>query len=82
MKKTIQECIFEAIGNNDGKASLQEIYRYTSEQIKASNVESTDYKHTVRGLLNRLVKQGKLTRNYKTQFYELPTHENTKFPRF
>jgi len=76
MKKSIESCIVDAVKDNGGSASLQQIYVIVSDQIKDGNVVSSDYKHTVRGLLSRMIREGKIIRDNKTQFYKFPSTES------
>lgn len=69
MRKSIESCIVNAINDNGGSASLQQIYVYVSDQIKDGNVVSSDFKHTVRGLLSRMIREDKIIRDDKTHFY-------------
>lgn len=68
----MQECIEEAIKENRGSANLQQIYDYVLKQIQESNIKSNDYRHTIRGVLYKLVKHEILIRDDKTKVYHFP----------
>lgn len=56
--KSVQQLIIEALNKHGGIAHLKEIYSYVEDHLTEVGVYTEDYRHTVRGILTKLKKDG------------------------
>ena len=68
---TVAELILEALQETQGSTSINQIYSYVNKELGSQEKALKDYKHTVRGILYRLVKTGKVLKSEKIGFYRL-----------